>query len=196
MLVYVYIKRWWPNNEAIIIANRRRCRCCHVRCFVCPWTMQHIPGGGQKHVPRLHQIYGAPTLATMDSCLITGIHPQPQVHNPAWLPVVLPLCVPTLINGPGNGPLAQDRLSIITLDGPAPTNPFRDDENSSLQCPSVLFMDSLGRWFCFRQKIFRKNKDFSTRGELTRRQFLSSSANHRVAPGPKTSGSLLLRIYQ
>ena len=33
----------------------------------------------------------------------------PIMGNPAWSPVVSPLGVPTLMNGPGNGPLAQKR---------------------------------------------------------------------------------------
>ena len=80
--------------SASSLRRRRRVR------YLRPWTKQQIPGA-QKHAPRPCRIYGAPTLSLMDSYPIMG--------NPAWSPVVSLLGVPTLMNGPGNGPLAQNR---------------------------------------------------------------------------------------
>ena len=36
----------------------------------------------------------------------------PIMGNPAWSPVMSPLGVPTLMNGPGNGPLAENRSNM------------------------------------------------------------------------------------
>ena len=72
-------------------------------CFVVVRAQGNRSRGGQKHAPRLYRIYGAPTLAPKDSCPITGY--------PAWPPVVLLLVVPTLTNGPRNGPWAQNRFN-------------------------------------------------------------------------------------
>ena len=37
------------------------------------------------------------------------------MSNPAWLPLVSPLGVPMLTNGPGNGPLAQNWFNTAAL---------------------------------------------------------------------------------
>ena len=62
-------------------------------------------GGGSRNTLHGYTEYGDPTSAPKDSYPITG--------NPAWLPVVSLLGVPALTNGPGNGPLAQNRSNSM-----------------------------------------------------------------------------------
>ena len=68
------------------------------------------PGGGRNTLyGHAKLLYGAPTLEPKDSYPITG--------NPAWSPVVSSLGVPTLTNGPGNGPWAQNRFNTPSQRG-------------------------------------------------------------------------------
>ena len=58
---------------------------------------------GARNILHGYPEYGTPTLVLMDSYPIMG--------NPAWSPVASSLGVPTLTNGPGNGPLAQNQVN-------------------------------------------------------------------------------------
>ena len=73
------------------------------------------PGGGRNTLHG-HAEYGTPTLVLMDSYPIMG--------NPVWSPVASSLGVPTLTNGPGNGPLAQNRFNTPSQRGVSSLLPY------------------------------------------------------------------------
>ena len=71
---------------------------------------------GARNILHGYPEYGTPALVLMDSYPIMG--------NPAWSPVASSLGVPTLTNGPGNGPLAQNRFNTPSQRGVSSLLPY------------------------------------------------------------------------
>ena len=63
------------------------------------------------------QIYGAPMYAGNNGLMPNYGHSFTITGNPAWLPVLPSFGVPTLVNKPGNEPLAQNRFNTLSQRG-------------------------------------------------------------------------------
>ena len=110
MLAYVYVKRWRPNNEAIIVANCRRRRCC-----VTFARGQYLtdPGGGRN---TLHGYTEYMELLRWHQRIHARLRVFVLNHRQSRVAVnrVVARCT-RAGNGPRNGPLVQGQFNRTTI---------------------------------------------------------------------------------